>query len=88
MICKYINCKLHEIFFMRYLLSFSLFLVLSSCSNNYSPTVVSARKDASDIRNAFDIQDGEVRIYQRTKNSGDVWQFRMYISDEMVRFET
>jgi gamma-glutamyltranspeptidase/glutathione hydrolase len=34
---------------MRYLLSFSLFLVLSSCGNSYSPTVVSARKDASDI---------------------------------------
>ena len=45
-------------------------------------TSIRIRKDASDIRNAFDIYDGEVRIYQRTKNSGDVWQFRMYISDE------
>ena len=45
-------------------------------------TSIRIRKDASDIRNAFDIQDGEVRIYQRTKNSGDVWQFRMYITDE------
>jgi gamma-glutamyltranspeptidase/glutathione hydrolase len=51
---------------MRYLLSFSLFLVLSSCGNNYSPTVVSARKDASDIGleiikkggNAFDAMIG------------------------------
>ena len=47
--CKYINCKLHEIFFMRYLLSFCIFLLVTSCNYNYSPTVVSARKDASDI---------------------------------------
>ena len=34
---------------MRYLLLFSLCLFFTSCAENYSPTVVSARKDASDI---------------------------------------
>ena len=34
---------------MRYLLLFSLCLIFTSCAENYSPTVVSARKDASDI---------------------------------------
>ena len=34
---------------MRYLLLFSLCLIFTSCAKNYSPTVVSARKDASDI---------------------------------------
>jgi integrase len=43
---------------------------------------VKLRKDVTDIRNAVDLQDGEVRIYQRTKNSGDVYQFRMYIREE------
>ena len=47
--CKYINCKLHEIFYMKYLISFSLSILLLSCGNDYSPTVVSARQDASEI---------------------------------------
>ena len=51
---------------MRYLLLFSGFLIFTSCGENYSPTVVSARKDASDIGleimkkggNAFDAMIG------------------------------
>ena len=51
---------------MRYLLLFSVFLIFTSCGENYSPTVVSARKDASDIGleimqkggNAFDAMIG------------------------------
>ena len=50
--------------------------------NKLKDKSVRLRKDASDIRNVIDLQDGEVRIYQRTKNSGDVWQFRMYITEE------
>ena len=51
---------------MRYLLALSLFFSFVSCGNEYSPTVVSARKDASDIGieimkkggNAFDAMIG------------------------------
>lgn len=44
---------------------------------------VRLRKDASDIRNVIDLQDGEVRIYQRTKNSGDVKHtFYSYLINE------
>ena len=51
---------------MRYLLALSVFFSFVSCGNEYSPTVVSARKDASDIGieimkkggNAFDAMIG------------------------------
>ena len=51
---------------MRYLLLFTICLIFTSCGENYSPTVVSARKDASDIGleimkkggNAFDAMIG------------------------------
>ena len=51
---------------MRYILLFTICLIFISCGENYSPTVVSARKDASDIGleimkkggNAFDAMIG------------------------------
>ena len=51
---------------MRYLLAFSVFFLFVSCGNEYKPTVVSARKDASNIGveimkkggNAFDAMIG------------------------------
>ena len=51
---------------MRYLLAIIVFLLFVSCGNEYTPTVVSARKDASDIGveimkkggNAFDAMIG------------------------------
>ena len=51
---------------MRYLLALSFFSLFVSCGNEYTPTVVSARKDASDIGveimkkggNAFDAMIG------------------------------
>ena len=51
---------------MRYLLSLIVFFLFLSCGNEYTPTVVSARKDASDIGveimkkggNAFDAMIG------------------------------
>ena len=51
---------------MRYLLALIVFFLFVSCGNEYTPTVVSARKDASDIGveimkkggNAFDAMIG------------------------------
>ena len=51
---------------MRYLLALNVFFLFLSCGNEYTPTVVSARKDASDIGveimkkggNAFDAMIG------------------------------
>jgi len=39
------------------------------------------KKSATRISDAYDLFDGRIRIY-RTTNSGDVWQFLMYVQSE------
>jgi len=39
------------------------------------------KKSATRISDAYDLFDGRIRIY-RTANSGDVWQFLMYVQSE------
>lgn len=39
------------------------------------------KRTAIRIRDAFDLFDGRIRLY-RTTNSGDVWQFQMYVQSE------
>ena len=56
--------------------------ILQDIKNNSSSLRKSLRTDSTDMKNVLDLQDGEVRVYQRRKNSGDVYQFRMYIKDE------
>ncbi len=39
------------------------------------------KRTATRISDAFDLFDGRIRLY-RTTNSGDVWQFQMYVQSE------
>jgi integrase len=50
-------------------------------TNKRAKTAVKVSKKAIRISDAFDLMDGEIRIY-RTTHSGDVWQMRMYVADE------
>lgn len=50
-------------------------------ANKRAKTVAKVSKKAIRISDAFDLMDGEIRIY-RTTHSGDVWQMRMYVADE------
>ena len=72
---------------MRYLLALIVFFLFVSCGNEYTPTVVSARKDASDIGveimkkggNAFDAMIGvqlalSKNSYRRRSNPEDNWR--------------
>ena len=50
-------------------------------ANKRAKTAAKVSKKAIRISDAFDLMDGEIRIY-RTTHSGDVWQMRMYVADE------
>jgi integrase len=50
-------------------------------ANKRAKTASKVSKKAIRISDAFDLMDGEIRIY-RTTHSGDVWQMRMYVTDE------
>jgi integrase len=50
-------------------------------ANKRAKTASKVSKKAIRISDAFDLMDGEIRIY-RTTHSGDVWQMRMYVADE------
>ena len=50
-------------------------------ANKRAKTAAKVSKKAIRISDAFDLMDGEIRVY-RTTHSGDVWQMRMYVADE------